>query len=67
MIYLHDETLTCFDAEDLEYLSKLNKAQYLTSYHDDGIMHLETIQKLEAIAAKSAADLILEADICKEL
>ena len=67
MIYLHDEALTCFDEEDLKYLSKLNKAQYLVSYHDDGIMHLETIQKLEAIAARSAADLIIEEEICSGL
>ena len=63
MIYLHDENLTLVDLEDLQDLTEIEKVQKLCGYEDDGIMHLETIQKLEAIAAKSTADLILKGEI----
>ena len=66
MMFLHDETLTLPDTENSIDLTEYTKAEALCGYEDDGIVHLETIQKLEAIAAGSAADLILERDLWKE-
>ena len=66
MRFLHDELLTCFDQEDVDYMKELNNVDNLIQYHDDGIMHIETIEKLEAIVAASGANLLLNEELLDE-
>lgn len=65
MMFLHDESLSLPDIEDLLDLTEHTKVEALCGYEDDGIMHLETIEKLEAIAAHSTALLLIEDTLCR--
>lgn len=63
-IFAEDEVLDAYDTEAKQDEDEKKKVEHLIEY-DDGIMHLETVERLASVAAQTEADLPAFPDVSK--